>query len=245
MKTQIEPLLKLQKIDLSIRKLNEKKAEAPIRVNLLIEKKNSLEQELDKLNTNLQETQKHKIDTEDELAIETEHLNKSQQKLMAIKTNREYQALQKEIEDIKVANKIREDEILKLVETIENLQQIITQKKAQIEETENELHAEQKILNETLSELDKQLQKLEIERNACLPTIRKDLLSRYNLLKDKRNGVVIAIVEKQTCTGCNINLPPQLFNDLLKGSKIYTCPSCQRILYHVPIEKPSDTQEKQ
>lgn len=244
MKTHIESLLKLQEIDLSIRNLNEKKTAAPLRVNLLTEKKNGLEQELAALNDTLQEVQKHKIDIEDELAIETEHLNKSQQKLMSIKTNREYQALQKEMEDLKVANKVREDEILKLVETIETLQQTIAQKKLLVEQLEKELNAEQQVLDNILSELNEQIQKLEADRNNFLPNIRKDLLSRYNLLKDKRNGMVIATVEKPACTGCNINLPPQLFNELLKGNKIHTCPSCQRILYHPPIEKTSDTEQK-
>jgi hypothetical protein len=244
LRTHIESLLKLQEIDLSIRDLNEKKTAAPVRVNLLTEKKNDIEQELDALNNNLQDAQRHKIDTEDELAIETEHLNKSQQKLMGIKTNREYQALQKEIEDIKVANKVREDEILKLVETIENLQQTIAQKRLAAEQIENELNAEQKILDSILAELDGQIQKLEADRNNCLPNIRKDLLARYNLLKDKRNGMVIATVNNPACTGCNINLPPQLFNELLKGNKLHTCPSCQRILYHPPIEKPSDAEQK-
>ncbi len=242
MKTHIKSLLKLQEIDLSIRNLTEKKTAAPLRVNMLIEKKNDLEQELDALNNNLQEAQRHKIDMEDELTIETEHLNKSQQKLMAIKTNREYQAMQKEIEDLKVANKIREDEILKLVETMENLQQTITQKKLLTEQIEKELHAEQKILDNILAELNDQIQKLEEERNNFIPNIRKDLLARYNLLKDKRNGMVIATVEKPACTGCNINLPPQLFNELLKGNKIHTCPSCQRILYHPTDPKTSDAE---
>lgn len=244
MKTHIESLLKLQEIDLSIRDLNEKKTAAPLRVNLLMEKKNNIEQELDALNNTLQDAQKHKIDVEDELVIETEHLNKSQQKLTSIKTNREYQALQKEIEDLKLANKVREDEILKLVETMESLQQTIAQKKLLAEQIENELLAEQKVLDNILAELDEQIQKLEEDRNKCLPNIRKDLLSRYNLLKDKRNGMVVATVERPACTGCNINLPPQLFNELLKGNKIHTCPSCQRILYHPPIEKSSDTEQK-
>lgn len=244
MKTHIESLLKLQEIDLSIRELNEKKTAAPLRVTLLTEKKNSIKQELDALNNDVQEAQRRKIDTEDELIIETEHLNKSQQKLMSIKTNREYQALQKEIEDLKVANKVREEEILKLVETIENIQQTIAQKKLLAEQIENELNAEQKILDNILAELDDQIQKLEADRNKCLPNIRKDLLARYNLLKDKRNGMVIATVERPTCTGCNINLPPQLFNELLKGNKLHTCPSCQRILYYPPIKKSSDAEQK-
>lgn len=239
MKAQIEPLLKLQEIDLSIRRLNAKKMEAPLRVNLLIEKKTAIEQELNELTNQLHDNEKHKIDVEDELAIETEHLNKSQQKLMSIKTNREYQALQKEIEDLKVANKIREDELLKITETIESIQKNIEEKKLEADKITTELLAEQKILDSALAELDEQLQKLEADRNNYLPQIRKDLLARYNLLKDKRNGVVVAVVERPACTGCNINLPPQLFNELLKGNKLHTCPSCQRILYHVPPEQQS------
>jgi predicted nucleic acid-binding Zn-ribbon protein len=31
-----------------------------------------------------------------------------------------------------------------------------------------------------------------------------------------------------------MNIPPQRYNQLLKGDQLFDCPTCQRIIYHRP-----------
>jgi hypothetical protein len=33
-----------------------------------------------------------------------------------------------------------------------------------------------------------------------------------------------------------MSIPPQQFNDIMKGDRMFNCPTCQRILYHQPEE---------
>ncbi len=231
MKPELEALLDLQEIDLEIRKLDEEKKESPKRLMALEERVQAKESELGLLKERRDEVLLHKKEIEEELEIETSRLGKSQQKLTAIKTNREYQALIKEIEEIKKANKGREEEILSADEELERLAGEIEEKEKEAKEASVEAQAERKQLDEVLSKLEHQMKKLSKERETRAQKVDKALLNRYNFLKDKRAGIAVAAVTAEVCTGCHMNIPPQLFNDLLRDQKVHTCPSCQRLIY--------------
>ena len=57
-----------------------------------------------------------------------------------------------------------------------------------------------------------------------------EILSKYNLIRSRRNGIAIVEINSNTCGGCFMNLPPQLIIEIRKKNKIIQCPSCQRIL---------------
>ncbi|MBW2644346.1 MAG: hypothetical protein JRC89_13545 [Deltaproteobacteria bacterium] len=46
-----------------------------------------------------------------------------------------------------------------------------------------------------------------------------------------RSGIAEKIVKDALCYGCNVNLPPQLYNELFLGNSLKFCPNCQRIIY--------------
>ncbi|MGC9022036.1 MAG: zinc ribbon domain-containing protein, partial [Dissulfurimicrobium sp.] len=166
--------------------------------------------------------------------------NKSQQKLSSIKTNREYQALLKEIEEIKKANKTREDEIVATMEELEKINISIKEKEAEINAMQKEVEVENLHLNQVENEINGQLYTMMEQRDAIAKDARQDLLSRYNFLRDKRGGVVIVSVTGAVCNGCHMNLPPQLFNELLRDEKIHYCPTCQRLIYAKTNDKNGD-----
>ncbi|MGQ9500303.1 MAG: zinc ribbon domain-containing protein, partial [Dissulfurimicrobium sp.] len=217
--------------DLKIKELETKKAAAPRRLEAL---KNNLaikEVELKQLNEQLAAVKKRKFDIEDELKMEMIRLNKSQQKLNSIKTNREYQALLKEIDEIKKANKSREDEMIAAMEELESIEVSIKTKKSETDDIQKEIDAENAHLIQIENELNRQLDVIMKQRDIIVKDIRQDLLSRYHFLRDKRGGIVIVSVTEGVCNGCHMNLPPQLFNELLRDEKIHYCPTCQRLIY--------------
>jgi predicted nucleic acid-binding Zn-ribbon protein len=66
------------------------------------------------------------------------------------------------------------------------------------------------------------------------------LLRQYERLH-KRIGVAVVEAVDGKCTGCHMNLPPQQYNELMRGDKLFTCPACVRILvYKRPIETGPD-----
>ena len=57
------------------------------------------------------------------------------------------------------------------------------------------------------------------------------LRKRYQLLLDRRGGVAVVEARNGACLGCNMHLPPQLFNSLYLAKEVQTCPHCNRLLY--------------
>jgi len=237
LKPELAILVRLQGIDLEIRKFNQEKTALPRRFNAIQEQLLSKEAERDRLKDRLSEIQKRKVDIEDEFELENTRLGKSQKKIFSVKTNREYTALQKEINEIKKANTSREDELLVIMEEIASLQEEIKAKKKEITQNRREMKAEQKRIEELGAEMDTKIATLTKDRDAVSQEVRPDLLSKYNFIKDKRGGVAVAAVSEGVCCACNMNIPPQLYNELLKEEKIFTCPSCQRLIYALKIDK--------
>jgi len=231
LKPELESLLQLQKTDLEIRKLLSEKEECPKRLEALKEQVEEEESYLKETTERITQLNKHKIELEDELELENVRLNKSQQRLSTIKTDREYQAVFKEIEDIKRANKEREDEILLTMNQIEELEKEIKSKKEALSQLQKEMEVEQKQVDKTEKELSKKIAALEKERDKLAAKVKPNLLTKYNFLKDKRQGIVISNVTAGVCSGCHMNIPPQLFNELLRDERIHVCPTCQRIIY--------------
>ena len=50
-------------------------------------------------------------------------------------------------------------------------------------------------------------------------------------------GLAVVSVRGGTCQGCNMNIPPQLYNVLQRGLSIETCPSCHRLIYWEELMK--------
>ena len=88
-----------------------------------------------------------------------------------------------------------------------------------------------------ITEKERKIEELEVSRKP-VEKEKSDLASRidpkilpvYERIL-QRNGRALALAENEKCTSCNINIPPQLFNEILKRIKLIQCPSCRKILY--------------
>ena len=235
MRPELSILVKLQGIDLEIRKLEKERLGLPFRLNALKETIEEKKAEIDEIKDKLADLRTRKNEVEDELELETERLKKSQQKMSAVKNNREFQALSKEIEEIKRSNKTRENEVLELEENIEDLKEEIKKKTKEIELLEKESLAEKKKNVKSEEEIDAKIAELGKERDDVAKEVRPELMARYRFLSEKRAGIVVAAVDEGVCSVCNMKIPPQMYNELLKDEKILYCPSCQRIIYALKV----------
>ncbi len=235
MRPELSTLIRLQGIDLEIRKLGLEKVELPERLNALKELMDEKNAVIAELKDKLADLRTRKTEVEDELELEAERLKKSQQKMSAVKNPREYQALSKEIEEIKKSNKVREDEILQLEEEIGELKKQVKEKSREIEKLKKEAAAEEKSIVRAEKKIDKKIAALTRDRDEAAKEVRPDLMARYRFLAEKRAGIVVAAVEEGICCECNMNIPPQMYNELLRDEKLLFCPSCQRIIYALKV----------
>jgi predicted nucleic acid-binding Zn-ribbon protein len=169
---------------------------------------------------------------EAETEDQTARLKDRQVKLMNVQTNREYQSLLREIEEAKKTNNSREEEVVRLMEQAEADQKTIVDGLALCEEEEDQLGTISKQIAAKAKEMAANKAKIEKERDDKAKKISVAHLKKYELLRAKRNGVAVVGVANGVCQGCYMNIPPQLYNDLLRDQDLLSCPTCNRMLYN-------------
>lgn len=162
-----------------------------------------------------------------------------QAKMMNIQSNREYQSLLKESEDAKRSSKEREEELLRIGEELEQVTAKISECENLATGAEKLLAEESKAAEEKVAALNSEKEKVGKKRNGKSKGIRASILKKYEMLRVRRNGLALVGVIDGVCRGCFMNIPPQLFNELLKEEQLLICPTCNRIMYHqeAPEEK--------
>jgi len=231
---EIEQLTELQVIDLEIGKLDAEKdtklAGLREREEIFEESESSIMERQEKIEA----AEQRRREIEAELSDELSRLKERQSKMMQVQTNREYQSLLKEIEDGKKSNKDREEEIVQLMETIEADTKIMDEQAGSSQAEKKALAKETKEAKKFSDAIEKKKTGILKKRNSMAKKIKTPVLKKYDMLRERRNGKAIVPVTKGVCQGCFMSIPPQQFNDILRGDKMLNCPTCQRILYHQP-----------
>jgi predicted nucleic acid-binding Zn-ribbon protein len=233
---EIEQLTELQVIDQEIAKLDAEKDTklAGLReFEVVFEERES---SINELKEKIEAAEMRRRELEAELSDELSRLKERQSKMMQVQTNREYQSLLKEIEDGKKNNKEREENVVQLMEVAEADAKIMNEQASTIEEEKKALEEESKSAQKFATAIDKKKARIMKKRNSKAKGVKTPLLRKYDMLRERRNGKAVVQVIKGVCQGCFMSIPPQQFNDIMKGDRMYNCPTCQRILYHQPEE---------
>jgi uncharacterized protein len=226
---ELETLCEMQKLDTQLIEHERRRVQAPRRLAEIEQDLQKAKDKIVKEKEIIEELDKERRRKEKELDTEKERIKKVQSKLYEIKTNKEYQAVLKETEAAQAANDKTEEEIILLLERIEELRKDYEASVAYVKKTEKEVHAEKKDLEKEMSSVESIVAELKKERDALLSRISKEVKARYSVLMEKRSGVAVVNVKNGVCLGCYMNIPPQLFIEVTKNSRLITCPSCNRI----------------
>ena len=90
-------------------------------------------------------------------------------------------------------------------------------------------------VEDEITEQMEKLHELQAQRQEIQKSIPKQLLKRYDFIREKRQGIAITEVRHGVCQACHMNLPPQKFIELQMDKELMTCPHCQRIIYFTPM----------
>lgn len=221
----------LQELDIEISTYRTRIEELP---NIIA----SLEQELQtiqNLTTRLQEQVKeleieHKV-RELKLKEEEESIKRAEEKLLVVKTNKEYEAALKEITDHRKKNSALEDYLLSLMEQLDTLRSEIKENEELLAQKTSENAEQIQTLKHENDDITGKMEGRQGERATLAKSLSRDELRRYELMITRTNGPVVVRVEKGICSGCHMNLPPQLYNELMRDRDLKTCPNCSRMIY--------------
>ncbi|MBU3662375.1 MAG: hypothetical protein FGM41_04155 [Bacteroidetes bacterium] len=235
METSIEQklraLYKLQLIDSKIDKLTAVRGELPMEVSDLEDeiigyetRTNNLLAEIARMDESIA-TNKAKI-------VDSKALTKKYEKqLDNVKNNREFDALNKEIE-------IQGLEQQALDKRIKNTQFDIEQKKLAVEALKSDLEGRKQDLLNKKGELDNIVEEtkkeedelMKIRANAVKVADDRLVHSYDRIRKSVKNGIGVATIERESCSGCYAGIPPQRQSDIKQRKKIIVCENCGRVL---------------
>jgi len=231
LRENLEKLVVLQSIDLKIQEMEREKRRIPQFIASLEEELKKQEEGFRAEKSALEKLQKERRQKEKDLEEEIERVKKAEARIYEIKTNKEYQAVLKEIDSAKKLNRQREEEILELLERLEELQKRMSHGEKELEAKRKELQRQMAELRQKEASFDQEMADEVRRKEKREKEIPPDLLSKYHLLLEKRQGVAVARVIQGVCQACNMNLRPQLFIELQKQDSLIHCPNCNRILF--------------
>jgi predicted nucleic acid-binding Zn-ribbon protein len=241
--TSIDRLAALQELD---RQLREKTEQVRASEDELAELENQLIQQRE-LTRQAREgrdvADTRRAELEAQLEAEEAKMKDRRMRLNRVRNEKELQALRREIEVSKEANQQAEEELLRLLESLEALTASATEAEQRLAELETASAA--KIL-ERRTGMGQLLQDVEREREVrdrMASALDASLRQKYEQIFERRGGTAVVEVRNGTCQGCHMNLPPQLFNELQRTRDVRMCPNCHRILFWrrerlEPVETP-------
>jgi predicted nucleic acid-binding Zn-ribbon protein len=229
---ELRTVFEAQQIDLEISEFEKKAVSGPKKLEELDSEIDNLNDKVARQATIIEELEKERRKKEKDLEMEKEKIKKFESRLYEVKTNKEYQALLKEIEAAKLANDKTEEDILMLMEKSEELKKDHASGTVQLKKREKEVQEEKKLLHQELETLDRKIAEKTAERDDLLSIVNDTLRTTYNVIKERRGGLAVVNVRRDTCMGCYMNIPPQLFIEVTKNRRLILCPSCNRIFYY-------------
>jgi predicted nucleic acid-binding Zn-ribbon protein len=227
----MKALIGLQDCDTRIRDINRKKAEAPIRIQQLEAEMAAFENRVEEELKTLDDCRRQRRQTEQDIdALETQ-IAKSNMKLNHIKSNKEYRAGLKEINEVTKQKSLLEDKAIELMEEIEVREKQGAERKRERKQLQETFERDREAIRQHVNALDRDLERLGKERDRFSQDIDGDLLKRYVMLMEHKGGLAVGPVIGGVCQMCHIGIPPQAFNELIRGDQLMSCPHCARIIY--------------
>jgi predicted nucleic acid-binding Zn-ribbon protein len=228
---KLTAVLALQKVDSKIDEIRTMKGELPMEVKDLEDDIEGLQTRIHNIDTEIN-TINEFIETKSEAKKESQALIKKYEKQQDnVKNNREFEAINKEMEmqelevklndkHIKDANfelKERMNMRLKTEEKIKDVEEALQLKRGELEKITADTEKEEKMLSEKSDEAKEK--------------VDPRLLTAYNRIRSSyRNGLAVVPIIRDSCGGCFNVIPPQRQSEIRQHKKIIVCEHCGRIL---------------
>jgi len=225
-------LIQLQQIDSKIRAIQRTIENVPGKITEVESPLQDSQNVLNRIKQQYEAFEKKKREKERALEDINDKINKLKMRTGEIKTNKEYQALLKEIKAVEDARSSIEDDILSAMEDADTLGKQIKTEEQNYRANKEKVEALKKDIENEKSETEKELLKVQGIREKVIEAVDSEVYDQYFMLLEICGGLAVIEVKDEICQGCSMNIPPQLFVELKKNEEIYNCPHCRRILFY-------------
>ncbi|MDA3813513.1 MAG: C4-type zinc ribbon domain-containing protein [Candidatus Cloacimonetes bacterium] len=230
MKKQLEILIQMQKLDTIIGEKNILTKKLPQQLNSLKQSLKDADETVAATKSDFDENLKDQKLKELDIADNNTKIAKYKNQLLTIETNKEYKALNSEINHLEKNNSEIDDELIRLMEAEAELKERLKEeKKAQLKASED-LKANEEKLEKEIQEVQKDIKDLKSKRNVLAKDLPRELIRRYATLIKNKNRKAVVFNDNNACSGCGYSIRPQVVIDIKEGNSVIYCESCGRIL---------------
>ena len=228
---KLAALLNLQKVESKLDAIAILKGELPIEVRDLEDeiqglhaRETRMEEEINGINEFI-EQKKQAIVTSQEL------IKKYEKQSDNVKNNREYEAINKELEMQTLEVKLAERHIKDANEEIADKARALDTVKKNIANKEANLKVKKSELDKIIAETEKEEKEYSALSEKARASVDPRLLSSFDRIrKNFRNGLAVVPVVRDACGGCFNAIPPQRQSEIRQHKKIIVCENCGRVL---------------
>lgn len=228
--SQIDALEKLSELDAELKELSDTLSKERGELDSKKTRLSELIERLSRGKQSIEEMERARGDLMGEARQMLIQIERSREKLSRCRTEREANAVQRELEELRKLHRDREVEIEKIDALIDQGRSDVTGVLVEHDKIEADLNA---IEGEATGRIDvaqasfDERSKLRVDLVKAVPP---QLYRRYELVRSRR-GTALAYTHTGICSACNMHLQPMLFQKLKRGEELSQCPSCNRIIY--------------
>lgn len=234
MHPDLQRLIQLQSVQSSSETARRQIAEVPIRIEQLRLRLDERSAAVVAARERLTESQTQRRTLEKDVAAAQARLSKFKDQLMEVKTNKEYQAMQKEIATADRDVRSLEDRILEHMLESDELTGDVKRAEAELATEEKAVKEEEAAIERERAATADRLEQFSAERAQILAGLDSRLSALFDhIAQYQRRGVAVVEAKAGMCTYCHVRLRPQIFNTVRRNDDIIQCDSCHRILYFV------------
>ena len=159
-------------------------------------------------------------------------IQKDQDSLKQLSSNKEYKAMLTQIETDRADLSVLEDEGLEAMTKVDQKQADNKKVDEALKDAEADLKEEEAEVEKRVASSQEKVVELEAKRKELVSGVDPELLALYEKLAGRGDGRVVVSSRGGTCAGCNITLRAQMVSELMAdNNEIICCTSCGRILY--------------
>jgi predicted nucleic acid-binding Zn-ribbon protein len=239
MSPDLEHLIELQNLETAIEEARRRIAAHPQRVADADARLAHAKEAVEAAKQRLKASQEARRDAEKEAATYQGRLSKFKDQLAAVKTNREYQAMQHEIETAQKDLGVVEERVLERMMESDAVAAEIKKVEQELAAQQKNVDAERKTLAEELVTVEAALEDATEKRSARVASLPPQLIALFEQVARARKGIALATATRDgLCSACHVRLRPQVFQEIRRNDQIIQCFSCNRILYYIPPPPP-------
>ncbi len=239
MSPDIERLLQLQHLATTIDEARQEIAAHPQRLADAETRLGEATQAVDAAKQRLKTSQDARRDLEKEAAVFQGRLTKFKDQLSAVKTNREFTAMQHEIDAATRDLGVVEEKVLERMMEADAVAVEVKQAEGELASQKKAIEAEKKTLTEELATVEASLKTASDARAALVAQTDPNLIARFEQVAKARKGIALSRATYDgLCTACHVRLRPHVFQQIRQNDAIIQCDSCQRIMYYQPPPPP-------